>query len=119
MGSFLVIVYSVLVWFGTKVQFINEATIHDSKTYSFLQPIPTKAKDFAVKLKPFALDVWGTSMIWMDSLDQYGTKRTEAEGKTYRPPEDSKAIEDDPAPKTRQPASKPLPRLEDSDGIEE
>ncbi|MFN0216000.1 MAG: CvpA family protein [Saprospiraceae bacterium] len=116
MGGFLVLVYSVLVWFATKVQFINEATIRDSKTYTFLQPLPTKAKDFAVKMKPFAMDVWDSSMIWMDSLDQYGAKRTEGEGKTYRPPDDPKAIEDDPAPKTRQPAPKPI---EDSDGIEE
>ncbi len=119
MGGFLVVVYSVLVWFGTKVQFVNEATISESRTYSFLEPLPTKAKDFAVRMKPFALDIWGTSMTWMDRLDQYGVKRTEGKDKTYRPPDDPKAIEDDPAPSPRQTAPKPAPILEDSDGIEE
>ena len=119
MGGFLVVAYSVLIWFATKVQFINEATIADSKSYSFLEPIPGKAKDFAVRMKPFALDVWGASMDWMDSLDQYGTKRTEGKGETYRPPDDPKAIEDEPTTNTPAPASKPVPRMEDSDGIEE
>lgn len=119
MGAFLVVVYSVLVWFGTKVQFVNEATIVESRTYSFLEPLPTKAKDFAVRMKPFALDIWGTSMNWMDRLDQYGVQRTEGKDKTYRPPDDPKAIEDDPTPSPRQSAPKPAPILEDNDGIEE
>ncbi len=119
MGGFLVVVYSVLVWFATKVHFINEATIAESKTHIFLEPIPTKAKDFAVKMKPFALDVWGTSINWMDSLDEYGVKRTETKDKTYLPPDEPKAIEEDPKPSPRQPAPKPAPILEDSDGIEE
>ncbi|MBC7774921.1 MAG: CvpA family protein [Phycisphaerae bacterium] len=119
MGGFLVVVYSVLVWFATKVQFVNEATISESKTYSFLEPIPAKAKDLAVKMKPLALDVWGSSMNWMDHLDKYGVDRTEGKDKTYRPPDDPKAIEEDPTPSSRQPAPKPVPRLEDSDGIEE
>lgn len=119
MGGFLVVAYSVLVWFGTKVSFINEATIADSRTYTFLEPLPAKAKDFAIRMKPFALDVWGTSMNWMDRLDQYGVKRTEGKDKTYRPPDDPKAIEEDPVPSTREAAPRPVPIQEDSDGIEE
>jgi len=119
MGGFLVVVYSVLVWFGSKVHFINEATILDSKTYPILEPIPTKAKDMAIRMKPLALDVWGSSMNWMDRLDKYGVERTEGKDKTYRPPDDPKAIEEDPTPSSRQPAPRPAPRLEDSDGIEE
>ncbi len=119
MGGGLVVVYSVLVWFGVKVQFINDATLADSKTYTFLEPIPAKAKDFAIRMKPFALDVWGTSLNWMDRLDNYGIEKTQGEGKTYRPPDDPKAIEEDPTPSTQQPAPRPAPRLEDSDGIEE
>lgn len=120
MGAFLVVVYSVLVWFGIKVRFVNDATIADSKTYHFLEPLPTKAKDFAIRMKPFALDVWGTSMNWMDRLDQYGVERTEGAGKTYRPPDDPKAIENDPAPyKPVNPSVRQAPTLDSGDGIEE
>lgn len=119
MGGFLVVVFSVLVWFAVKVQFINDATISESRTYSFLEPIPTKAKDFALRMKPFALDVWGTSINWMDRLDQYGVQRTEGKDKTYRPPDDSKAIEEEPQPSNRQPAPRKAPIIEDGDGIEE
>ncbi len=118
MGVFLIVVYSVLVWFATKVQFVNDATIAESKTYPFLKPIPAKAKDMAIRMKPLALDVWGSSMNWMDRLDKYGAQRTEGKDKTYRPPDDPKAIEEDPTPSTRKPAPKPAPRLEDSVGIE-
>lgn len=119
MGLALVVVYSVLVWFSVKVNFINEATIAESKSYSFLEPIPGKAKDVAIRMKPLALDVWGTSMNWMDRLDQYGLQRTEGKDKTYRPPDDPKAIEEDPVPSSRPSATKPAPVLEDADGIEE
>ncbi len=119
MGGALIVVYSVLVWFGVKVQFINDATLKDSRSYTFLEPIPAKAKDFAVRMKPFALDVWGTSMNWMDRLDQYGIQRTEGKDKSYRPPDDPKAIEEDPTPNTVRPAPRSAPALEDDDGIEE
>ena len=118
MGGASVVVYSVLVWFAVKVNFINEATLAESRSYSFLEPLPGKAKDFAIRMKPLALDVWGTSMNWMDRLDQYGMQRTETKDKTYRPPDDPKAIEDDPTPSSRQP-SKSAPIQEDPDGIEE
>lgn len=119
MGGFFVLAYSVLVWFAIKVSFVNEATIVDSKTYHILEPLPGQAKDFALRMKPMAMDVWGTSMNWMDRLDQYGVQRTGTKDKTYRPPDDPKAIEDDPLPSSQAPASRPAPVLEDGDGIEE
>lgn len=119
MGGFLVMVYSVLLWFGVKVQFVNDATIAESKTYHFLEPLPAKAKNFAIRMKPFALDVWGTSMNWMDRLDEYGVQRTEGKDKTYRPPDDGKAIENDPDPAPRRPAPRPTNPWDDGDGIEE
>lgn len=119
MGGFSVLIWSVIVWFGVKVQFINQPTIDESKTYSILEPLPGKAKDFAISMKPFALEAWGTAINWMDRLDQYGIQRSEGKDKTYRPPDDPKAIEDDPQPSTRQPAPRRTPTAEDSDGIEE
>lgn len=120
MGGFMVLIYSVLVWFAVKVQFVNDATIAESRTFTLLEPLPGRAKNFAIRMKPFALDVWGTSMNWMDRLEQYGVQKTEVrDNQNYRPPDDFKAIEEDPVPSTRQPASKSRPILEDSDGIEE
>jgi membrane protein required for colicin V production len=121
MGGFMVLVFSVLVWFGVKVQFFNEDTLQDSRTYSFLEPIPGKAKDFAIRMKPFALDVWGTSLDWMDRLDEYGIKRTDDQGKTYRPPDNPKSIEHDPSPSSAPPPKRrpSRPVWEDEDGIEE
>lgn len=121
MGGFMILVFSVLVWFGVKVQFFNTETLHDSRTYSFLEPIPGKAKNVAIRMKPFALDVWNTSLDWMDRLDEYGIKRTEEKSKKYRPPDTPRPIERDPTlssppPPPRRP-SRPI--WEDEDGIEE
>ncbi len=118
-GGFVVLIYSVLVWFAVKVQFVNDATIRDSRTYSTLEPLPGKAKDFAFSMKPFALDAWGMSMKWMDRLDQYGVQHTEGIDKTYRPPDDPKAIEGIPQSGARPPTNRQRQPLDDSDGIEE
>lgn len=118
MGFFTIVVYSVLVWFAVKVQFINEETLRDSKTYIFLQPLPTKAKETAIRVKPFALDVWGAYTDWTDKLEDYGVQRTEGGGKTYRPPDDKKPIQDDPTTPAQPRKSKPI-YISDDDGIEE
>jgi uncharacterized membrane protein required for colicin V production len=119
MASFSVILYSVLIWFATKVEFINEATIAESRTHTILEPLPTKVKDFAIRMKPFVLEAWGTSMKWMDRLDQYGGQRTEDKNKTYPPPDAPKAIEDNPKTGTREPVPRSAPLQEDGEGIEE
>ena len=119
-GGLTIVAYSVLVWFAIKVQFINDETLRQSQTYRILRPIPTQAKEVVVRMKPFALDVWGTSLNWMDRLENYGIERTDGQKKTYRPPDDTKVIEEDPTPS---PSSTPPPKssrqLEDEDGIEE
>lgn len=119
-GGLTIVAYSVLVWFAIKVQFLNDETLRQSQTYSILKPIPSKAKDVVVRMKPFALDVWGTSLNWMDRLENYGIQRTDGKQKTYRPPDDAKTIEEEPAPS---PSSSSPPKtsrpVEDDNGIEE
>lgn len=119
MGGFMILIYSVLIWFATKVHLVNDATIAESKSYEILEPLPIKAKDFAVRMKPLALDVWGTSLNWMDRLDKYGVERTGGPEKTYRPPDDPKSIEDDPDLTPRKPNGGAAPAFEDEEGIEE
>lgn len=119
MGGFMVLIYSVLIWFATKVHLVNDATIAESKSYEILEPLPIKAKDLAIRLKPHALEVWGTSLNWMDRLDKYGVERTGGEEKTYRPPDDPKAIEEDPDLTPRKPNGGTTPAFEDEEGIEE
>lgn len=116
LAGFYILVCSILVWFMVKARFINEQTIEDSKTYTLLEPLPGKAYDVAMSLKPFAEEAWGASMNWMDRLEKYGTDKTQNAEKTdtriYKP-DASKPIEKDPT------SVQPTYPAEDSDGIEE
>jgi uncharacterized membrane protein required for colicin V production len=120
MGMFYILICSIVVWFMVKAQFLNPETIQESKTYPLLEPLPIKAYETALRLKPFAEEAWGSSLTWMDRLQKYGdekTKRPDQEGsKIYKP--DNTTIEDDPNAGYTPPSKTQYPP-EDSDGIEE
>lgn len=115
MALLATLVYSILLWFAVKVAFVNEATIAESKTYPLLKEMPSAAKSVAVRLKPFATEVWDTSLGWMDRLDKYGIQKTETQPKVYEVPEDKNSgIENEPE---QNPAPRP-PDTANDDGIE-
>lgn len=115
MASLAVLIYSVLLWFAVKVQLINEATIRESRTYPLLEKMPGVAKQAAMQLRPFAEEVWDTSLSWMDRLDKFGVQKTETKPEVYKPQGDT-GIEEEPD----QPANRPLsPPAADEDGLEE
>lgn len=122
MGAVSIVIYSILIWFLVQVNFLNQATLVESKSYPLLKDLPSQAKQVAMRAKPFAEDIWATSTTWMDRLNKYGTEKTDTPGKPYKIPDDGKAIEEDAdsyTPTTRpkpQPAA--LPPV-DSDGIEQ
>jgi membrane protein required for colicin V production len=67
-----VLVFSILVWFGVKSHVLTDTLIADSKTYRpLLEPLPSRAKDVAVRLKPFAEEGWKTFSVWLDKVDAY------------------------------------------------
>lgn len=108
MGVLAIVIYSVLVWFAVKVDFVNSITLAESRTYPFLKDLPGKAKTALTRLKPVASEVWDSSLSWMDRLEKYGLEKTEGKQKVYEIPEDpdGPAIEDEPAPAsgTRRPS---------------
>ncbi len=119
MAGLGIVIYSVLIWFLVQVRFLNDQTLAESKSYPFLKDLPGKAKDVALRTKPFAEDIWSNSMNWMDRLEQYGIQKTSTKPNIYQVPDDGKAIEDDgeesvPTTSTTRPVYP-----EDSDGIEE
>lgn len=76
-----ILVFSVLVWFGVKSHTLSDALIGDSRTYKpLLEPLPTRAKDVAYRLKPLAEEGWATFSVWLKRVDSY-----QGEGKTNEP----------------------------------
>jgi membrane protein required for colicin V production len=115
MAGLAVLIYAILLWFAVKVQFINEATLRESRSYPLLEKMPGAAKQVAMQLRPFAEEVWDTSLSWMDRLDKFGIQKTNAQPKVYVPEGDT-GIEEEPATNSSRPVSQPAT---DEDGLEE
>jgi membrane protein required for colicin V production len=114
MALFGALIFSVLLWFATKAQFINQSTLDGSMVYRpLLEPLPGKAKNVLVRFKPLITEAWGESMQWMDKVEEFGEEKEQAnEPRIYELPDDGADIDTDPyetAP--RRPA-------DDGDGIE-
>ena len=116
MAALGILIYSVLLWFAVRVNFVNDATITESRVYPLLKDLPARAKEVGMRFRPMALEMWDTSLSWMDKLDTYGVEKTETLPKVYEVPDDGKPIEYDPqepAPRIRPAPAAP------ANGIEE
>lgn len=116
LGTFSVLIYSIILWFLVKVQFINGNTIAESRSYPLLEALPGRAKSLAVRFKPMAEDVWGSSLTWMDRIQKYGVEKTDTKPKMYEIPDDGKSIEE--IPETNTPRPRPSSTADDN-GIEQ
>lgn len=115
MATLAVLIYSILLWFAVRVQFINEATLRESRTYPLLEKMPGGAKQVAMQLRPFAEEAWDTSLKWMDRLDKFGIQKNTTLPKVYIP-EGGTGIETEPEKSANRPLSPPAA---DEDGLEE
>lgn len=113
----LVLAYSVVLWFLAKVQFLGSDTMATSRTYPYLEPLPGKAKNVAVRFKPLLQDFWGNSINLVDRLEQYGIQKTQTKPKVYEIPDEGSGIEDNPESST--PYGSRQPANADNGGIEE
>ncbi|MEI6409273.1 MAG: CvpA family protein [Bacteroidota bacterium] len=118
MGGLAVLIYSVLLWFLVKVQFINDGTLSESRTYPLLQALPTRARTVAIRFKPIAEDMWGTSLDWMNRLEKFGIEKTkDGKPKLYDLPNDATPIEG--APDLKPAPRKPAAKEPEGNGIEQ
>ena len=74
---FMVVVYSVLLWFGVQAHLVNEEVRYQSKTYPILKEVPGKAMVVVEEIKPILLDFWDQSIEMMDRLEDMSIEQTE------------------------------------------
>ncbi len=119
MASIYTLVYSILLWFSVRVNFVNDATLAESRTYPILKNLPGQSKAVGMRFQPFAREMWDTSLGWMDRLKTYGDQKTESmPSKIYSIPDDGRPIETDPQERTQQVPGRQAP-VNDNGGIEE
>jgi membrane protein required for colicin V production len=116
MGGLSLLIYSVLLWFVIQVKLISDDTLDKSKTYPLLKEMPGSAKQVAVRLLPFAEEMWSTSMNWIGEVDNFGGPKTEEPPKVIETPEGDTGIEENPDGQPARPLQLPAAN---EDGIEE
>ena len=90
LSALMVVLYSVLLWFGEQAHIVNDAAIHESKTYIVLKDIPGKAMVVANQIKPVFEEFWDQSLDMMDRLEDMSIEKTE-DNNVYDIPTDEEA----------------------------
>lgn len=67
------VVWSSLLWIGTKMMLISPETIAASKTYTYFEPIAPWTFEHVGKLLPFAKDVFTKLQEFFDQVNQTNT----------------------------------------------
>jgi membrane protein required for colicin V production len=89
LGGVLVLLLSVLLWFGDQAHLIDDTTKSDSKTYGYLITFPGEAKEIAYQFKPMFEEFWNSSLDMMDKLEDLSLEKTETQPTITNLPDDT------------------------------
>lgn len=78
LAAFMILVYSMLLWFGDKSQLIDEETKYDSISYPYLKEYPSMVFELGKTVQPVFDDFWKASAEFMDKING-SVERSESE----------------------------------------
>jgi len=84
---FMVLVYSVLLWFADQTHLVNKEVKSQSKTYVYIKEFPAQVKEVGLRIQPIVSQFWNQSLDMMDRLEEMSIERTE-QGNVYDIPEE-------------------------------
>lgn len=88
LAGLMILLYSVILWFGDKSHLINKATKQESMTYRYLEDFPTQVWQIGERVKPIFEEFWDHSVDFMDKLEESGMERAESDPNIYDLPDD-------------------------------
>ncbi|TXB63013.1 CvpA family protein [Phaeodactylibacter luteus] len=88
MAALMILLYSVLLWFGDRSHLINNEAKNESRTYVYLEQYPEKVWDWGGRAKPILEDFWDHSIEFMDKLDGVKVEREESDPIIYDLPDE-------------------------------
>ena len=91
MAGILVLLYSVVIWFGDQAGMIDPKTKRESISYKYLEEFPTQAKGVAYKLQPVFQEFWNETMDMMDKLERMKPLQEESDPVIYDIPDDEES----------------------------
>ncbi len=92
LSGVLILLYSVILWFGDQATLINKEAKSKSITYVYLEKFPSQAKGIAYKIQPVFQEFWNQSLDMMDRLEEMKVKE-ETEPNIYDIPEDEETTD--------------------------
>ncbi len=97
LSAFMILVYSLLLWFADSSGILDAQTKRDSVTYAYLEEYPSYAWSAGQKLKPLFVDFWDHTVTFLDKVSDHAVERTESDPTYYDydlKEEDSSSYED-------------------------
>lgn len=73
----MVLIYSVMLWFGDKSHLINNEAKRESMTYDYIEHFPEQVWAVGKQLKPTFENFWDHSIDFMDELEEMSLQRSE------------------------------------------
>lgn len=83
LSGILVLLLSVLIWFGDQAHLIDDKTKQQSFTYRYLETFPGEAKTLAYHFKPMFEEFWNSSLDMMDRLEEISVEQTGTKAEIY------------------------------------
>lgn len=83
LAAVMVLLYSVILWFGDQARIINQETKRSSMVYRYLEDYPTLVWDMGGKLRPIVEDFWDYTVDFLDRMQEYSVERTESDPSIY------------------------------------
>ena len=83
LSGLLILLYSVLLWFGDRSHLINETAKEESQTYEYLEQFPQYVWEWGSQVRPILEDFWQHSIEFMDKLEDAGLEREESDPYIY------------------------------------
>lgn len=79
LSGVMILLYSLLLWFGEVSNLIDDQSKEDSFTYNYLEHFPDQVWDFYEYIKPTFQDFWEESVDFMDRVQEMGIERAESD----------------------------------------
>jgi len=93
LAGIMVLVYSVILWFGDSSNIINEEAKYTSRTYPYLKEFPGQVRVAFDAVQPTFEEFWDESVEFMDKIQEMGVDRSESDPNIFD-------IDDTPAKRT-------------------
>ena len=83
LGGTYILLFSILCWFATKANLIDDSTKQTARSWPLIEMLPPKAKMVAERVSPIVKDFWNSSINMVDRLEKYGVQKTEMQQRVY------------------------------------